>query len=313
MHKSGKTTSICAVFGAIASLATAQTVDQTPTAPASPSNPPNNSEQVVMMSQFEVTTTQGAGYVADNSARGMKTDQPLIDIPQADIVVTNDFINDTGYYNSSDVLRFVGVAAQYRGEALSQRGTRDQNSYFDDMRDPSEGYQDECIVDSYDVIKGPAAVLYQNASLSGVIVKNSKKPLPYEEASISESIQEWGQSRTVLDFNVPLGQIQDTTFTFRFIGAVQVGDLYWQNYTDHRYVMHPMLAINYKNNTVRIAYDFENLYAPPEPQGLMTLNGGLWTGWGRNFDGMPPGDSSSVINQHQAIRLEWLNKISESW
>ena len=308
--KVSKNIIVLASFGLLLRPATAQVAPDKAT-PAS--DQAESAGEVVQMSQFEVTTTQGAGYVASNSARGMKTDQPLLDIPQADIVVTSDFINDTGYVNSSDVLRYVGVAAQYRGEALSQRGTRDANSYLDDFPDQSEGFQDDFIVDSYDVIKGPAAVLYQGAALSGVIIKSTKKPLPYEQAIITESVQEWGQSRTTVDYNVPLGQIGDTKLAFRFLGVVQVGNEYWENTSDHRVVLHPELSVDYKNTTLRLAYDFENLFTAAEPQSLMNLRGGLWTGWGRDYNGLPPGDSSAVENQHQAVRLELLTKISDSW
>src|ERR1700722_17416182 len=53
-----------------------------------PSDQEKPSNQVVQMSAFEVITTQGNGCVATTAATACKTDQALMDIPQADIVVT---------------------------------------------------------------------------------------------------------------------------------------------------------------------------------------------------------------------------------
>ena len=39
-------------------------------------------------------------------------------------------------------------------------------------------FMDNLFVDSYEVIKGPAALLYPNSALSGVINKTTRKPLP---------------------------------------------------------------------------------------------------------------------------------------
>src|ERR1700712_3075162 len=62
---------------------------------ASPSNPPKSDEapsESVPLSAFEVTSTQGRGYVTTNSASGFKTNEPFINIPQSILVVTRDLI-----------------------------------------------------------------------------------------------------------------------------------------------------------------------------------------------------------------------------
>ena len=210
-----------------AALAAAAGLVSAQTAP-SETNPPgtaDQSEQVVRMSQFEVTTTQGQGYVSSNAARAFKTDQALLDVPQADIVLTNDLIRDSGYANTSDVAQYAGLVGVYEGEPVSIRGTRDTQAYIDDMID-SDPYEDNVNIDSYEVIKGPAEVIYPNAALSGIVLKSTKKPLPYEQNIITETVDEWGLSRTTIDSNTPLGALADATLAFRLVGAFQRGDLY---------------------------------------------------------------------------------------
>src|ERR1700691_2588227 len=92
------------------------------TTPAAPGQPEEN-ERVVKMSAFEVTTTQGSGDVATTAATAFKTDQPLMDIPQGDVVVTNDFIKDLGYENYTDVLQYFGVFQNIQGANMQMRGS----------------------------------------------------------------------------------------------------------------------------------------------------------------------------------------------
>ena len=125
------------------------------------------------MSLFEVKTTQNRGYVVDNSANGFKTSESLMNIPQSIFVVTRDMIDDTNTYNPTDTLRYAGVATQFSGAAFNLRGTR-VNPLVDGMAgDPSA---DPINIDSYQLIKGPAAVFYHSASLGGTVLETTRKP-----------------------------------------------------------------------------------------------------------------------------------------
>ena len=79
-------------------------------------------DQVVKMDQFEVTTTQGHGYVATNASEAFKTNSSLMDIPQIDTVVTNDLITDIGFENLGDVLQYFGVISSYESDSVKIPG-----------------------------------------------------------------------------------------------------------------------------------------------------------------------------------------------
>ena len=83
-----------------------------------------------MISRFEVTTTQGKGYVATNSATGFKTNQELIKIPQSVTVVTRDLIDDIGATKTSDILMFAGASQFYRGESIRQAIFSKRSDFF---------------------------------------------------------------------------------------------------------------------------------------------------------------------------------------
>ena len=76
-----------------------------------------------------------------------------------------------------------------------------------------------------------------------MIIKNTKEALPFEQAEISESVTEWGQSRTEFDLNFVVGSIGETKLTMRVLGALQLGNQYWQNTSDHRDVIIPYSSL----------------------------------------------------------------------
>ena len=160
-----------------------QLAPQTPTASASE----QPQEEIVRMSAFEVTTTQGHGYVTGNAAEALKTNQSLMDIPQIDVVVTNDLIKDTGYWNTADIVAYFGLSDYYEGEALAMRGARIAYPYVDDMPD-NQTNADSAEIDTIEVVKGPAETLYLNSSISGIVLKSLKKPLPFDQDLLTASV-----------------------------------------------------------------------------------------------------------------------------
>ena len=171
------------------------------------------------MSKFEVTTTQGHGYVSTNSAEAFKTNTSLMDLPQIDTVVTRDLIDDIGFTNSSDVTQYFGLSDFYQGEAFAARGYRIAYAYVDDI--PSnQPYEDNSYVDSYEIIKGPAQVLYLGANLSGTVLKATKKPLPFQQDIFSFSINSGNDHylwHAMIDATGPLGKIGDATVGYRLV------------------------------------------------------------------------------------------------
>ncbi len=288
-----------AAFATTALVATAESSE-------TPTNPP---DQVVRLSQFEVTTTQGHGYVSTNSVNGFKTNDSLMDIPQVDLVVTRDLIDNLGYVNTIDVLQYFGLAAGNNGESLRLRGIALGYAYTDDMP-TNQNYADNIWVDSYEVIKGPAEALYLNAPLAGVVIKNSKKPLPYRQGVLTASIDSNGLYRFTADFTGPIGKVGDASVGYRLIGAYQDGKLYFYNYKDRREVVFPEFSVTYHNTTLRAFYNLQRI-TNAHGYELLTPYGQVYTGAGRR-DANTPANDYIKTNQFQLV-LEASQKISDSW
>jgi hypothetical protein len=190
--------SLLAWLGTLAvSLGSSSAGAQTGSAEGTNSSPEGESSSGVpiMMSTFEVNSTQDTGYVTKNSATAFKTDEALISIPQPVLVVTRDMITDIGYNYSSDVLAFAGVSDYYRGESYMLRGARVSYDLVDEMPGII-AYQDNIFVDSYEVIRGPAAVFYPTATLGGIILKTTRKPMAVAQTTINVSEDQFGTFRT---------------------------------------------------------------------------------------------------------------------
>jgi len=313
-----------------AQLAKSQTAESAPAAPAAPAaesapapavaaapaptGPAKaTDDSVVKLSVFEVRTTQGQGYSAGNSASALKTSEPLMKLPAQIIVVTSDMIKDIGSNNASDVLAFAGLVPYYRGPAILSRGSRIGNPYLDDVPQSSGiGISDNSNIDTYQVIKGPQQVLYPLASLGGLVLQTTKKPLPgVTQATFDERIQQWGRQRFTYDINRPLGTVGEAKITGRVAGVVQTGQGPFYNSKDDRYGIFPSFGIDWKNTHVVVQYGFLKYKYLPGGTGILTPNGNVYVGMGHRNQGSPPNNNDR--NQQKEARISWTQILSDNW
>ncbi len=264
------------------------------------------------MSKFVVRTTQGMGYVDANAATALKSNQRLLDIPQGVFVMTNDLIRDIGATDLTDVLLYAGVNGHFRGETNMIRGTRTSYPYIDDMLD-NVPYEDNVYVDSIEVVKGPSAVFYPNASLGGVILKMTKKPLPRSQNIVTFSSDQFGLIRATFDSTGPMGKIgEDIKLSYRVEGAYQGGNLYFKHEKLDVLAIHPTLQMDYKNTTAMIAWDFQKLLHPPSGDGFLTPDGKLYTGRGREYEGGWANNQMEHM-ERRGVRAMLIQRFSTDW
>ena len=293
------------VASAVIFAASVSALAQTTTGSTDPAKEP-----VLHLSKFEVTTTQDKGYVANNAATGLKTHQELMKIPQSVTVVTRDLIEDIGATKTSDVLQYAGASQFYRGESIRLRGARVLNAYMDDAIE-NIPYSDNVNIDSYEIIRGPSGVLYANAGLGGVVLKSTKKPLPYKMQKVNFSYRDWGQYRTEVDVTGPLGSLGDTKVGYRVALAYQGGDHYLKNVTDDRIAFHPVLQFDLKNTTVRFALDYVDVDSIAGGQNFILPDGKIYTGGGRDEGYYPKGIMENHKQSRQRIAI--LQRLSDNW
>lgn len=284
-------------------------------APALPAQTPPNApavaakEEALVLSAFEVSTTQGRGYTSTNSASGFKTNEPLIDIPQPILVVTRDLIDDIGYTTMSDVLQFAGVVTTFRGERGAMRGTG-ASVLLDDMPH-THPYLDNANVDSYQILRGPTSVLYIGTGIAGTIIKTSKKPLSTPHRVLTATLDEHGTYRSEIDVTGPVGNVGAAKFSYRFVGVNQGGDQPFKNVKDDRVFVAPTFQLNYRDTTVRLAYDYFRLKHIPNANNPITPNGKLYEGAGRDEAWYPPNAMERFAGY--SVRAIGLQRLSPTW
>ncbi|MBL9216606.1 MAG: TonB-dependent receptor plug domain-containing protein [Opitutaceae bacterium] len=272
---------------------------------------PGAGKDILELSKFEVLSTQDKGYIANNTATGFKTKESLMRIPQSVTVVTRDLIEDIGAVRTSDVLQFAGASQFYRGESIRLRGARALNPYIDDTIDNTP-YMDNIYIDSYEVIRGPAGVLYANSSVGGVVLKATKKPLPFNRRTLSFSVNDWGQYRGEYDFTGPAGSIGDAKLSYRLTGAYQDGDAYFKNTEDQRLAVHPTLQVELGNTTARFALDYQDITQISHGMSIIAPDGTLYVGaGGRKQGGYPKNAMEDHVRSQERITL--LHRFSDNW
>lgn len=194
----------------------------------------------------EVTVSASAepAYQAVVARSATKTDAPLRDIPQTVNVVPAAVIKDQQATSLEQVLRNVpGVSASsgdgQRDQVVIRGFTAIGDQYVDGFRDDALYFRDLSNVESVEVIKGPAAVLYGRGSSGGLINRVSKQPLFRDQKSLTLSGGSWDQGRFELDVN----SVLSANTAGRVTGAIERSNGFRDHYFLQREALAPSAAI----------------------------------------------------------------------
>jgi catecholate siderophore receptor len=112
-----------------------------------------------------------------------KLTEPLLDVPQSVTVIPRQLIEDQANISLRETLRNVpgiSIAAGEggaQGDNLTIRGFSARSDlYLDGMRDFGSYSRDPFYLQSIEVLKGPASILFGRGSTGGVVEQNSKMP-----------------------------------------------------------------------------------------------------------------------------------------
>lgn len=204
-----------------------------------------DADGVADVSQVVVT-----GSSATRAVTSTKTDTPLIEVPQSVTVIGSEELERRNVQSISQALTYVaGVGPNQRGnvavryDQLTIRGFS-PGVFLDGMRLLGGTYSSPQIdfhrVEQVDIIKGPASVLYGNATPGGLINLTSKEPLADRHGQIDVAAGTQALLRANADVGGPIDA--DGRFLFRIIGGAEKSDGF-VNYTkNERYHVSPMIS-----------------------------------------------------------------------
>src|SRR5258708_3003473 len=249
--------------------------------------PDDQTDNVVRLSEFQISTDQDKGYRASNSVSGSRFSTPIKDLPFALQAFTSEFINDihpeTLYdialyspgvsYRSSDftngndelAIRVFNVAA---GGLYSSQSLRDG------MKGPP--VMEFSNVDRVEVVKGPASFLYGQLAPGGMVNMITKSPKEKFQGNVMASYGSYDEYRGMLDVTGPLNK----SLFYRAVLSYSHDMNYWKPYDSKQWDFAPQIL--YKlNSNASLAIKFEQFVKKESPQLFQKPQ------WGGTRSGLP--------------------------
>lgn len=212
----------------VAAAVAAQTSDQNanPNAPAtSASANGGGTNQTIVLTPFEVSTTKEQGYFTPNTLAGTRLNNNIADIPSSVTVVTQQELLDTNSTNINDIFRYqantegastytpvtmvrsnVADVLGTQNALVSGNRVRGLNSadlevddYFSSPRLPFDSYNTQ----SVEIDRGPNSILFGTGSPAGIVNDSrTQAQLNLNSGNVSLEGASWGTYRQTAGFNV---------------------------------------------------------------------------------------------------------------
>jgi iron complex outermembrane receptor protein len=210
------------------------------------------------------------GYRAMPSPTTLRTGASPLDTSQVVNVVPEQVLKDQLPRNIDDAL--VNVSGITQTNTLA--GTQDAviRRGFGDNRDGSimrngmplvQGRSFNPALESVEVLKGPASLLYGIMDPGGIVNTISKRPELYQRGSVTLLGSTYGGGKSGADglFDIT-GPIGKDGLAYRFI-AYGVNEDYWRNFGRHRETLiAPSLAWYGENTTIQLNYEHRDFISP---------------------------------------------------
>jgi iron complex outermembrane receptor protein len=176
--------------------------------------------------EYDSTDPYNKSYTVTNSSTATKTDTPLIETPVSVQIVPRAVMDDQKSTRIKDALENVsGVRARPTlglGTNFIIRGFQNGRVYRNGLLFGNDGFPGEFDagnLQSIEVLKGPAAVLYGRIEPGGLINVTTKKPLDIPYYSLEQQFGSYDSYRTQWDATGAI--TDDKSLLYRFTGAYQ--------------------------------------------------------------------------------------------
>ncbi|WP_363349129.1 TonB-dependent siderophore receptor [Methylocystis echinoides] len=266
-----------------------------------------------------------ASYAAPIGSLGAKVNTPVMNTPVTTKMVTRRMLEDQQAITLDQALKNVsGVTTSGGGDAalgnsfrqIIIRGFQTQNYFRDGFRVDSFGLNfagsssaELANVESVEVLKGPAAILYGAVEPGGIVNINTKRPLAKPSASVQQQIGSYASYRTVVDATGPVASNKDLLYRF-ILSYENDGSFRSFDYTRNMMV-NPVVRWNIDaSNWIRASTQFQHnnmnqdwYYVPYYGMFLP-----LWLGRSFNW-----GPQSPYAQQQNFSEVTWHHDFSKDW
>ncbi|MCD6005083.1 TonB-dependent siderophore receptor [Halomonas sp. XH26] len=225
-------------------------------------------------STLESTALGTVTVTAQQAATKVTT--PFIETPQSVSTITREQMDHRGVSTVQRATDYTPgvysnqVGASNRFDYLVLRGFSDgslSNTFLDglkvmgDANSHSSMRIDPWFLDSIEVVRGPASVLYGRASPGGVVALNSKRPEFEQGGELRFRVGNNNQRSAAFDLTGPIGAEQRVAF--RLTGIASTADTQFGPAVEERYAIAPRLSWDITDDTSLTV----EAYLQDEPEG----------------------------------------------
>ncbi|GLK75732.1 TonB-dependent receptor [Methylopila jiangsuensis] len=268
------------------------------------------------------------GYAASVSPGATKSGAPLVRTPRVVNVVTQKQMEDQGAQTVTQALRYTpGVVTQYgdtdsRYDWLTVRGFTPRR-YLDGLRLPfgARGYSQARIepnlLESVEVLKGPASGLYGQSNPGGLLAMTSKTPTETARGEIELLGGSHDRKQAAFDVSGPLDA--DGRFLYRLIGLARDADTQVDHVEDDKLFIAPSFTWKpTESTTLTLLGHYQKIDdkgggAPPALPAIGTLYPS--SGYGKlpssTFTGEPSYDR--FVNEQWFMGYKLSHELSDGW
>ena len=195
-----------------------------------------------------------------DQVNSMKPPVPIINVPQAVSIVTDEDILDQGFRALGDIVRYVPGIHTTQGEghrdAVVIRGVRTTADFYQNgLRDDVQYYRSLYNVEQVEVLKGPNALLFGRGGTGGLINRVSKKALIGETfTNMNVGFDSFGAGDFAVDGNI---EVNDSV-AFRLMVHSDSLANHRDQYDGDRFGINPTMTFAVNSQT-EIGLSFEYL------------------------------------------------------
>ena len=195
-----------------------------------------------------------------DQVNSMKPPVPIINVPQAVSIITDEDILDQGFRALGDIVRYVPGIHTTQGEghrdAVVIRGVRTTADFYQNgLRDDVQYYRSLYNVEQVEVLKGPNALLFGRGGTGGLINRVSKKALIGETfTNMNLGFDSFGAGDFAVDGNI---EVNDSA-AFRLMVHSDSLANHRDQYDGDRFGINPTMTFAVNSET-EIGLSFEYL------------------------------------------------------
>jgi catecholate siderophore receptor len=200
-------------------------------------------------------------YLSIDKMNAVKTQTPIIDVPQSLSIISSEQIDEQAFRNFGDILRYTPGLSISQGEghrdAIIIRGMQSTADFFiDGVRDDVQYYRPLYNVEQVEILRGSNALLFGRGGGGGVINRVSKQAMFGENFSaINSGVDTFGAWSVAGDLNIGTSD----NSAFRLNAYLQELDSHRDFYEGESYALNPTFRVSLGPATSGVlSYEYVN-------------------------------------------------------